>query len=301
VTLRQLRYVLAVAELGSFTHAAERLHVSQPTLSQQVRALEAELGALLLHRPPCAVEPTAAGRALLADARVAVAAAERAARSVRAAMGREPARLQVAATPLLAAGALPACVRRWRAQDPERVLELRERPDGEAVAQALLDGEAELGIAPRPDAWDGALEPLGAVELVLVLAPDDPLARSRRPLAPTALGASGWVLLDEAHELTETLSRACVRAGVDPAAAVRVSEPGAAARLAAAGAGPALVPRTLVPGELLGACRPFDPPAAWEVVALARTPTWPPAARSFLDLLRECAQWRAAPRLRCAS
>src|SRR5215216_2386599 len=75
MTLRQLSYVLAVADAGSFTEAARRLHVAQPSLSQQIRALEEELGGRLLERPPRPVRLTAAGRAFVAEARPAVSTA----------------------------------------------------------------------------------------------------------------------------------------------------------------------------------------------------------------------------------
>ena len=74
--LRHLRYFVAIAEERSFTRAAERLWVAQPSLSTQVRRLEAELGVKLLERHPRGVEPTPAGELFLARARVALAAAD---------------------------------------------------------------------------------------------------------------------------------------------------------------------------------------------------------------------------------
>ncbi|HKG38714.1 MAG TPA: LysR family transcriptional regulator [Conexibacter sp.] len=301
MTLRQLRYVLAVAELGSFTRAAEELHVSQPTLSQQVRALEAELGGPLLRRPPSAVQLTPAGHALAAEARVAVGSADRAARAARAAMGSEPLRLEVATTHLLAVGLLPACIERLRTLVPGCVVELHEHRDGTRVEQALLDGCAEIGVAPRPACWPGAVEPLGSDELVVVLPEGDPLLRSGAPVAPAALGDRGWVLFEPGHELADTVAQASERGGVQPVPAVHVAEAATAARMAAAGAGPTLMPQAVVPRELQDVCRPIDPPATWDVVALARTPAWSPAAQAFLTILRESAWWRARPRLRCAA
>jgi len=71
MTLRQLEYILAVARAGSFTRAAQDLHVAQPSLSQQIRALESEVGGPLLERPPGPVRLTPAGRALAAEGRTA--------------------------------------------------------------------------------------------------------------------------------------------------------------------------------------------------------------------------------------
>lgn len=78
MSLRQFEYALAVAGAGSVTAAAERLHVAQPSVPQQIRGLERDLGVKLFARTPGGLVPTAAGRAFLRDAEVAVRAARRA-------------------------------------------------------------------------------------------------------------------------------------------------------------------------------------------------------------------------------
>src|SRR5438132_11337581 len=89
MNLRQLDYLLAIADEGSFTRAAERLLVAQPSLSQQIKGLERELGGPLLERLPKGVRLTAAGKAFLPDARAAVTHADRARRNARSALQRE--------------------------------------------------------------------------------------------------------------------------------------------------------------------------------------------------------------------
>lgn len=78
MSLRQYEYALAVAEEGSVTAAAERLHVAQPSVSQQIRGLERELGVRLFARTPTGLVPTTVGRAFLREAEVAVTASRRA-------------------------------------------------------------------------------------------------------------------------------------------------------------------------------------------------------------------------------
>src|ERR671922_2414994 len=89
MNLRQLECFVAVADEGSFTKAARRLKLSQPSLSQQIRRLERELGGELVERLPRGIRLTAAGAAFLPQAEASVRAAERAATSVRAALGLE--------------------------------------------------------------------------------------------------------------------------------------------------------------------------------------------------------------------
>src|SRR6478736_2338876 len=89
MNLRQLQYFVAIADEGSFTRAAERLLVAQPSLSQQMKGLERELGGQLFERLPNGVRLTAAGKAFMADARLAVTHAAHATRSARSALGLE--------------------------------------------------------------------------------------------------------------------------------------------------------------------------------------------------------------------
>src|SRR5215204_3556064 len=96
MTLRQLQYLVAVLDEGSFGRAAPALYVSQPTLSQQIRALEAEIGGPLVERLARGVRPTPAGEALLPPARAALAAADRARRSARMVPGLEAGELAIA-------------------------------------------------------------------------------------------------------------------------------------------------------------------------------------------------------------
>src|SRR5688572_24156907 len=113
MTLRQLEYLVAVVDEGSFGRAAPRLYVSQPTLSQQIRALEAEVGGPLLERLARGVRPTPAGEALLPPGRAALAAAERARRAARMVLNLEAGELEIDTIGTVALGMLPRVLRRW--------------------------------------------------------------------------------------------------------------------------------------------------------------------------------------------
>jgi DNA-binding transcriptional LysR family regulator len=285
MTFRQLQYLVAIVEEGSFGRAAQRLYVSQPSLSQQIRALEAEIGGALVERLPRGVRATAAGEALLPAARAALAATDRARRSARMVLGLEAGELEIATVGTVALGLLPPVLRRWRARHPQRIVRLREHRDGPLLAEAVADAAVDLGIGPRPPEWAGPLEPLGWEEIVVVLPPDDPL-RGRGPIALAALAERDWVLFEREHALAQLTDDLCAAEGFTPRAAVRTAQIAAAPVLAAAGLGPALVPVSIVAGSQRRSVCALDPPRARELCAFTRA-EWSPLARAFLDLLAQ--------------
>lgn len=152
--MRDLRYFVTVAEELHFTRAAERLYVSQPALSKQVRALERQLGAALFHRGPQGVTLTDAGTALLpharrvldawADGSAALESARAAARgALVVGMSTSPGR----------GGLLPAIRSRFTAEHPSAVLRLRQ-VSWEDPTAGLADGDADVAFVwlPLPDA-----------------------------------------------------------------------------------------------------------------------------------------------------
>jgi DNA-binding transcriptional LysR family regulator len=286
MTLRQLEYLIAVIDEGSFGRAAPRLYVSQPTLSQQIRALEAEIGGPLVERLARGVRPTPAGEALLPPARAALAAAERAQRSARMVLGLEAGELEIATVGTVALGLLPSVLRRWGPRHRGRTVRVHEHRDAPQLAQAVADGSADLGIGPRPPEWSGPLESLGWEEFIVILPPGDPLRRGEERVALAALADRDWVLFEREHALAELTDRLCAAEGFTPRAAVRSAQIAGVAALAAAGLGPALVPSNIVIGPLRRSVRSLDPPRARELCAFTRS-GWSPLARAFLDLIAE--------------
>src|SRR5437899_3732672 len=161
MNLRQLQYLLAIADEGSFTRAAERLLVAQPSLSQQIKSLEHELGGALLERLPTGVRLTAAGKAFLPDARAAVAHAERARRNARSALGLEAGELEVATVTSIAYGVLPPAFERWRERYPATTIALREYTHRRALDDAVRTGVGDIAVGPRPPQWGGPVVKLG--------------------------------------------------------------------------------------------------------------------------------------------
>jgi DNA-binding transcriptional LysR family regulator len=295
MTLRQLTYVLAVADTGSFTEAARRMHVSQPSLSQQIRALEEELGGRLLDRPPRPVRLTAAGRAFAAEARLAVAGARRAAEAARGMLEHGVGELRVATVRSLAVSQLPAAIRRWRTTHPGMAVHLNEFAHRDLAGRSVLEGESDLGIAPRPLAWSGPAERLGWDQFVVVLPRSDPLLAAPR-VDLRLLAGRDWVLFEPGHGLADIAGWVFERAGLEPNGVAFTAQVEAAARLAAAGVGPALVPVKTVPAEFGENARPLDPPVVWEVSAFAAGDHWSPQSQELIAALRGADWERRRPK-----
>lgn len=259
-TLRQLEYLVAVADLGSFTRAAAQLHVSQPTLSSQIAVLEREVGGSLLDRLPRTVRLTPAGRALIPHARTALTEARRTLAAARQTVGLEGGELDVAAVHSATLGLLPTPLRRWRQAHPDVRLRLHEYRHGDELTAAMRNGEADVAIGPTPADWSGDLESLGDEELVIVLASDDPLAGRRGPLELSLLADRAWVQYVPGHGLAELLDAACAKAGFSPKVALRAEQTASAPLLAAAGLGPTLVPASIIANGFVGVIFATSPP-----------------------------------------
>ncbi|MFD7454564.1 LysR substrate-binding domain-containing protein [Kitasatospora sp. NPDC059827] len=289
-TLRQLEYLVTVVDTGSFTRAAEQLHVTQPALSHQVRALEGALGGPLLERLPRAVRLTPTGRAVLPHARAALAEAERLQAVARRTSGLEEGELEVAAVYSISLGILPPVLRAWHRRHPGVRIRLREYSHAERLQEAMAAGRADLAIGPVPDGWEGPIRELGVEEFTVVLASDDPLAaRPTRSIALGELADRAWVHYGPDNGLADLLDQACARAGFHPRAAVRAEQTSAAPLLAAAGLGPALVPADIVPPHFDGLLLRPDPPVRRALAAYTRTRP-DPLTVAFTELLAQRAR-----------
>ncbi len=285
-----MEYLLAVVEEESFTRAAQRLRVSQPALSHQVRALERTVGQPLLERLPATVRLTPMGRAYLPHAAAALRSAEAARRAGRP---TGPAELRVATLFSLTLGILPPAIGAWRRLHPETDIELRELPNDEELAEYMALGVADVAVGSAPRDWEGPVRVIGTEELVVVLAPGDPLAATGDGrVALAALADRPWVLFAPENALARVVEKACAKAGFRPRAAVRTRHTATAVHLAAAGLGPALVPDAIVPSDLDCERLTPDPPVRRDLAAFAPLGAAPVVA-SFVDVLAEHGARRA--------
>lgn len=246
--LRQLEYFVAVAETGHFTRAAERLHVAQTSLSQQVRALERELGVALFERTSRSVRLTADGGRLLPHARAALAAVASAIRELREQAESPSGPLWFGVTPTVAAHLLPARLASFRDSYPR--VELRLSENGAlALETELSAGNLDLAIITLP-ARHGSLQTAVLVEeeLLLGMAPNHRFA-GREEVALMEAAGEPFVLYREGYGLRQAVLEACRLAGFEPRIALDGGETETVLRLAAAGLGLTLVPTLALDGS----------------------------------------------------
>ncbi len=160
----ELRNFLLVVEHGTFTEAARRAHLAQPSLSASIKRLEEQLGARLLHRLPRGARPTAAGEALIPHARAALAEIERGRRAVHEVEGLQAGEVRIGGGATAATALLPPLLASFRALHPGLRLTLTETFTPQ-VPELVRRGELDLGIA------QGAGEPWLIDEVILVSAP----------------------------------------------------------------------------------------------------------------------------------
>lgn len=192
---QQLQYFVAVAETRHFTRAAELVHVAQPSLSQQIKALERELGADLFQRARGNITLTDAGEALLPLARRILADTDTARHEVQELVQLRRGRVRLGATPSLCTGLLPDVLRAFHDRYPGIRLMIEEGGSHDLVRQ-LARGALDLALVvlplPTPSPALTTVELLRE-DLVVVSSPDAPSpARGAVPSASSIWRASGW-------------------------------------------------------------------------------------------------------------
>lgn len=289
IELRDLRAFVAVAEELHFGRAAERLHVSQPPLSQRIRRLEEAVGTQLLHRTTRRVWLTDAGQVLLDEGReLLAAAADTFGRLHRVARG-ELGRLRIGAVTPAMDGFLPGVVRSFRERHPGVSVQLAEL-DSSSQLDALRSDRLHIGFVRLADhATHGLASRLVHAEPYVLLLPVGHRLAERKRVPLSSLQGEALVGLsrDVQPQLRARLDSLLVEAQVDPARTQTAPTWHGVTALVAAGMGVALVPRSAATVGRKGVVsRPLHarlPPV--EITAIWReTDTSAPLAR-FRELL----------------
>jgi LysR family transcriptional activator of glutamate synthase operon len=243
--LRQLRYLVAVADEQHFTRAAAREHVAQPALSQQIRRLEAELGVTLVQRTTRRVAMTEAGDLLVARARRAIAELEAATAELQSLAGVQAGRLSVGALHTMGPVDLSLLLATFHRRYPGIELTVREQ-SSEELAGMLRDDEIDLAflsVTERIQSHGLTLHPLVREELVAVLPPDHRLA-GRRQVQLAELAQDAFISFREGARLRELLVTAAADAGFTPRIALESNESRRIRSLVSRGLGVAILPRS---------------------------------------------------------
>lgn len=290
--LRHLRYFVAVVDEGQFVRAAAELHVAQSALSQQIRDLERELGAELLHRDRRGVTPTAAGVVLLGHARALLERAELARAEVAQLTGVITGTLRIASGSPSGPVPLPATLAEFQRRHPAVEIVIRDAPSEELI-RWLEDGTVDVAVITfAPDRLPTRLQgTLITRESLLALVPyGHPLA-ARHRVSLADLATESLVTFPSGSGVRQTIDEGFRAAGARrPAVTAETIDPLAMIELVGVGLGVAIVPPSFA-DLATPAVRAVElaPPGLLENVTLA----WPrerralPALDAFLELAAE--------------
>ncbi len=285
--LHQIRYFVAVGETGSFTRAAERERVTQPTLSEQVIKLEKALNVRLFDRLGRKVVLTEAGVELLGRAQAILAAVGEAERSVRDAT--EGGRLRLGAIPTVAPFLLPAAVTGFRKQHPGIHLHLVEDRTERLLAE-LLSGAIDLGLMALPISDERLhVEKLFTEPMVMALPTGHRLAKKPEVKLADVVDEP-FILLDDMHCFGDQVLSFCRRGGVEPRVVCRGEQIATLLGMVAAKQGVSIVPEMAAAGDNGKGriYRPLGKPTPTRTLCAVwhKQRYRPPALRTFIEVLR---------------
>jgi DNA-binding transcriptional LysR family regulator len=289
--LRQLRYLVALADERSFTRAAEREHIAQPALSQQIQKLEQELGLPLVERTTRRVSITDAGELLVARARRVLTELESARQELDRVRGIQTGRVTVGAMNTMGPVDITLVLADFHKRHPQVELTVRE-DNSDALAEMLrvdaLD-LAFLSVTERVESHGLALQQILMEELVVVLPPDHPLAE-RDEIRMGELAGEEFITYREGARLRELLAGAAAQAGFEPRIILESNESRRIRRLVSRGLGVSILPRSHAVNfpDVVAVARLVEPSLARDITLAWRSGRrLPPAVAEFLELVRE--------------
>lgn len=241
----QLRALAEIVRRGSFSRAAEALHLSQPAVSLQIRQLEEACGLPLLERAGKRALPTEAGRRLLAQSEPALAALDAAMQDLRASRGAVAGRVRLGSGPTVATYLLPPILGRLRNCHPGLEISLVTNHPGD-LAAAVTDSELDAALVALPIVGRPlTITPLLSDTLVAI----GPPGEKRRRIGPAELARHPLLLFEPRNNIRQTIETWFRRAGLTPAAAMELGNVEAIKKFVAAGFGFSIIPAMAVSGE----------------------------------------------------
>ncbi|MGZ4198495.1 MAG: LysR family transcriptional regulator [Solirubrobacteraceae bacterium] len=289
--LRQLRYLVALADERHFTRAAEREHIAQPALSQQIRRLEEEVGVALVERTTRKVSITEAGELLVARARRILSELSAAQAELEALRGILTGHVSVGAMHTMGPVDVSLALAIFHQRHPGVELTVLEQ-SSEELAEMLRDDVldlAYLSVTERIESHGLGLHQLVSEELVVILPRSHPLAK-QSGVRMSELAGEQFISYREGSRLRELLNRAAREADFDPQVMLESNESRRIRRLVARGMGVAILPRSDTEGSGAEvAVVNLDKPALTRDITLAwrQGRRQPPAVAEFIELSRE--------------
>lgn len=284
MNLRQLRYVVATADHGTMTSAAQALYVAQPALSRAVRELERELGVELFARSGRGVVLTTVGEQVVRQARIALDAVDAIeGLSVARSNGRGS-ELRIATTATLEPELTGWLVPGFARDQPAVRIRVIRCAGRDAVASAIRSGRAELALTDLPVPGDLAAHPFEHREVVLISPPG---LRLRDPLPLAALDGMRLVLPAKGGARRAEVDAMLAKIGVTPVAAVESDERAAWPGLVRAGMGSLLWYRNQLEDTQGLVVRSFSPQLSRLIGLVHAHRQLPPTARDFLAFAKE--------------
>ena len=248
IDLSRLEAFVEVAEVRSFSRAAERMSLTQPTVSTRIGQLEAQLGVALFERMGRRVALTDAGRALLPHAQRTLQAALDAAEAVHALRAGGGGSLAIGAAPTVGTYVLPALLQRFTAAQPNVAVTVRTG-HSEEISRMVLDDEVQLGFERVLSHPEIATAPLYEDDIVLLASRSHALA-SRGRATVDEVAQESMIFFDTASSFHAQIEAMFQGAGVTPQRTLVVENLELAKRLALRGLGLAFLPRVAVEEEL---------------------------------------------------
>ncbi len=299
--LRQLRYLVALAEEGSFTRAAANEHIAQPAVSQQIRRLEDELGLALVERSTRRVTLTDAGELLVIRARRVMAELDAAEIELQALRGMHSGHVTLGAMHTMGPIDLSLALALFSRRHPDVQFTVREQ-SSEEMAEMLRVDELDLAflsVTERVESHGLGLEQLVSEELVVLLPREHRLAR-RRQVRMGELASETFISFRDGARLRELLVSAGRQSGFEPRVTLESNESHRIRRLVSRGLGVAILPRSDAegPGADVAVAKLIEPALRRDItLAWREGRRHAPAAAAFLDLARETFGERAAATL----
>ena len=243
--VHQLRYFCAVASHGTFTRASEVEHVAQPSLSQQILKLEAELGARLFDRLPRSARLTVFGRAFLPKAERILRELEEAKTELRDMSGNERGEVAVGIIPTIAAYLLPRLLNGFAVRHPLVTIKIIEDITP-ALLQRLYEGTIDMAVAALPIAGSELASVKLFEEKFYAVVPEKHRLASRAFISLAQLNREPFLLLKEGHCFRDSLIEACQKSRMSPSVVFESGQFATILAMVSAGLGVSAVPAMAV-------------------------------------------------------